>query len=106
VFSILYYGFKYIYYGQVIPNTFYAKGVTDLKMNLVLGSKYLALCVGTRLYIFIFIAFIPFKSSLKRFNESFLLMFVTIYIIYIIAVGGDWMIANRFLSRFCRALFN
>jgi len=95
-FCAVYYGFKYIYYGQVIPNTFYAKGVTDFQMNLVLGTKYLALCVGTRLYIFIFIAFIPFKVSLKRLKESFLIMFVTVYIIYIVAVGGDWMIANRF----------
>jgi hypothetical protein len=62
----------------------------------VLGLKYLALCTGTRLYIFIFIAFIPFKKLLKQFKESFLLFFVMVYIIYIVAVGGDWMIANRF----------
>lgn len=96
VFCLAYYGFKYLYYGQMIPNTFYAKGVTDIKMNLVLGTKYLALCTGTRLYIFIFIAFIPFKNSLRRQKESFLLLFVSVYIIYIVAVGGDWMIANRF----------
>jgi hypothetical protein len=96
LFCLAYYGFKYLYYGQMIPNTFYAKGVTDIKMNIVLGTKYLALCVGTRLYIFIFIAFIPFKKSLKRLKESFLILFVTVYIIYIVAVGGDWMIANRF----------
>ena len=96
LFCVIYYGFKLFYYGQIIPNTFYAKGVTDLKMNLVLGSKYLALCIGTRLYIFIFMAFIPLKRSLKRFNESFLLIIVAVYLVYIIAVGGDWMIANRF----------
>jgi arabinofuranosyltransferase len=96
LFCLLYYGFKYFYYGQIIPNTFYAKGVTDLRMNIVLGTKYLALCIGTRLYLFIFIAFIPFKQSFKRFKESFLLIFVIVYIIYIVAVGGDWMIANRF----------
>jgi hypothetical protein len=95
-FCVVYYGFKFFYYGQVIPNTFYAKGVTDFKMNLVLGSKYLALCVGTRLYIFIFIAFIPFNQSLKKFKESFLLLLCIIYVIYIVMVGGDWMIANRF----------
>lgn len=96
LFCMAYYGFKYFYYGQIIPNTFYAKGVTDLKMNFLLGSKYLAMCVGTRLYIFIFILFIPFKKVIKELKYSYLLMFSLIYIIYLVAVGGDWMIANRF----------
>ncbi len=96
VFCILYYGFKYLFYGQLIPNTFYAKGVTDFKMNLVLGTKYLALCTGARFYIFLFILFIPFKTAIKDFKLSFMIAFVFIYITYIIVVGGDWMIANRF----------
>jgi len=96
LFCAAYYGFKYLFYGQLIPNTFYAKGVTDFKMNLVLGTKYLAMCLGTRLYIFIFILFIPFKKAFSDFKLSFMLGFVLIYIIYLVIVGGDWMIANRF----------
>lgn len=96
IFCISYYGFKFLFYGQVIPNTFYAKGVTDLKMNFLLGTKYLALCIGTRIYIFIFILFIPFKKAFKDQKLSYLIIFSTIYIVYLIAVGGDWMIANRF----------
>lgn len=96
IFCLVYYGFKYLFYGQLIPNTFYAKGVTDISMNLVLGTKYLALCVGTRIYIFIFILFIPFKKAFGDLKLSYLLGFVLIYIIYLVAVGGDWMIANRF----------
>jgi arabinofuranosyltransferase len=96
LFVILYYGFKYFYYGQVIPNTFYAKGVTDFSMNLLLGFKYLALCMGTRLYIFIFIMFLPFKKVYKDFEQSYLLLFSIVYIFYLLMVGGDWMIANRF----------
>lgn len=96
LFCLVYYGFKFFYYGQIIPNTFYAKGVTDWKMNILLGSKYLALCVGTRLYIFIFILFIPFKKVIREYKFSYLIMFSSVYIIYLVAVGGDWMIANRF----------
>lgn len=96
VFCLAYYGFKYLFYGQLIPNTFYAKGVTDISMNLVLGTKYLALCIGTRIYIFIFILFIPFKRAFLDLKLSYLLSFVLIYIIYLVVVGGDWMIANRF----------
>lgn len=96
VFCMAYYGFKYLFYGQLIPNTFYAKGVTDISMNLVLGTKYLALCIGTRIYIFIFILFIPFKRAFLDLKLSYLLSFVLIYIIYLVVVGGDWMIANRF----------
>ena len=96
LFCLVYYGFKYFYYGQLIPNTFYAKGVTDIKMNLVLGAKYIALCIGTRLYIFLFILFIPFGKAVKEFRLSYLVGFSTVYFMYLIAVGGDWMIANRF----------
>lgn len=96
IFFNVYYGFKYFYYGQIIPNTFYAKGVTDFGMNLILGLKYFALCIGSRFYIFIFILFIPFKKITLNFRFSYLLIFVCIYILYLIAVGGDWMIANRF----------
>jgi arabinofuranosyltransferase len=96
VFFVIYYGFKYFYYGHFIPNTFYAKGITDLTMNFYLGAKYLALCTGTRLYVFVFIIFIPFKKAFKDFKQSFLILFCFIYVVYLVGVGGDWMIANRF----------
>ncbi len=96
VFAIAYYSFKYFYYGQVLPNTFYAKGVTDAYMNLWLGFKYLILGIGTRFYIFFFIVFIPFRKILKDFRGSFLLIISFFYLLYLWAVGGDWMIANRF----------
>jgi arabinofuranosyltransferase len=96
VFLILYYGFKYIYYGQLLPNTFYAKGVTDFSMNLLLGLKYLALCIGTRFYIFIFVLFIPFRRAFKDFKQSYLILLSFVYVLYLVAVGGDWMFANRF----------
>ncbi len=96
LFLLLYYGFKYFYYGQFLPNTFYAKGVTDISMNLLLGLKYLALCVGTRFYLFVFILFIQLRKALIDFKESYLLLFALMYVLYLVAVGGDWMFANRF----------
>lgn len=95
-FFLVYYGFKYFYYGSVIPNTFYAKGVMDFSMNLVLGTKYLILCIGARFYIFIFLVFIPVRNAFKDFKESYLLLFLFIYLAYLLIIGGDWMIANRF----------
>lgn len=95
-FAVIYYGFKYFYYGQIIPNTFYAKGVIDISMNLLLGFKYLALCIGTRLYLFIFVLFIPFKKAFRDFKQSYLVLFSFVYIMYLLFVGGDWMFANRF----------
>ena len=96
IFALAYYGFKYFYYGQVIPNTFYAKGVTDAFMNLWLGFKYLVLGLGTRGYIFFFILFLPFKRIFKDYRLSYLIVFSAIYLMYLWFVGGDWMIANRF----------
>lgn len=96
LFCIIYYGFKHFYYGQIIPNTFYAKGVTDMSMNLILGTKYIIMCVGIRVYVLVFILFIPFKKAFRGFKLSYLLLFSIVYIIYIVGVGGDWMYANRF----------
>ncbi|MCI0450165.1 MAG: hypothetical protein L0Y79_10360 [Chlorobi bacterium] len=96
IFCLIYYGFKYIYYGHVLPNTFYAKGVTDISMNFILGAKYVVFCVGMRIYLLLFILFIPFKTALKKFKLSYLLLFSVVYILSLIAVGGDWMYANRF----------
>ncbi len=96
LFCAAYYGFKYFYYGQILPNTFYAKGVTDLSMNLILGVKYVIMCIGFRIYILIFIFFIPFREAFRNFRLSYLILFSFIYVSYIIGVGGDWMYANRF----------
>lgn len=96
LFFILYYGFKYSYYGNILPNTFYAKGVTDISMNLILGSKYVIQCAGIRMYVLIFILMIPFLRAFKSFKLSYLLSISAAYVIYIIIVGGDWMYANRF----------
>lgn len=96
VFLLLYYGFKYFYYGQLLPNTFYAKGVTDISMNLLLGLKYVTLCLVKRIYLFVFMLFIPIKRAFKDFKQSFFLILSFIYIVYLIAIGGDWMFANRF----------
>jgi len=96
IFAFIYYGLKYLYYGHFIPNTFYAKGVTDMSMNLWLGLKYLVKGGGMRLYLFVFIFFIPYKSMLKDYRWSFLIIFSFVYILYLWAIGGDWMIANRF----------
>lgn len=54
------------------------------------------MCIGARIYVFIFILFIPFRKAIKDHRQSYLVFFCTFYIIYLILVGGDWMIANRF----------
>lgn len=105
VFLMIYYGFKYFYYGQLLPNTFYAKGVTDIRMNLLLGVKYIILCIGSRFYLFGFILFIPFGRALNDFKQSYLLLFAAIYTLYIVAIGGDWMFANRLFVPLIPILF-
>jgi len=105
IFCLIYYGFKYFYYGQILPNTFYAKGVTDLGMNLILGTKYIIMCSGLRFYILIFIFFIPFKQVMNNFRLSYLILFSAVYVIYIVLVGGDWMYANRFFVPVIPALY-
>jgi len=105
IFLVIYYGFKYFYYGQLLPNTFYAKGVTDISMNLLLGLKYLILCVGSRIYLLGFMLFIPLRQAFRDFKQSYLLLFAFVYMLYLVGVGGDWMFANRFFVPITPILF-
>lgn len=87
--------FKIIYFGALLPNPFYAK--TDFTLNqLVNGWEYVSLYfyhyVGAGL--FILPALIYFKK-LQAINKI-LLIFLLIYTLYIMFIGGDVLKVHRF----------
>lgn len=96
-FMIIYYGFKYFYYGSVLPNTFYAKAVTDTANNFSAGIDYLRVSFKARFIIIIFLIFISFKLIVKDYRYNFLFTFSLGYLCYIVYAGGDWPGASRFI---------
>jgi len=97
VIAIPYLIWKIYFYGQVLPNTFYAKqGIlaNHLKMGaLYLGQYALYFEFFTLLIIIAIIFFKGMNSNLKLLAAS-----AGIYFVYILYAGGDWMLGFRFVS--------
>jgi hypothetical protein len=90
-----YYIWRYAYYGYPLPNTFYAKtggGLGQVRRGLVYAMSFFLL--------YNVLPLLPGGLLLLRRVRSrghlLILFVVTIYTLYIIAVGGDHMILYRF----------
>lgn len=87
--------FRWIYFGDLLPNTFYAKATGSLLFRLRHGAQYLAtalLTTGGWIWI-LALWHDRDKSGFARAAPQFLIAAQTLFIIY---VGGDWMQASRF----------
>jgi len=89
---------RYSYYGDLLPNTFYAKtggGLRALPRGLAyswafaqtMGGPLLLLCLG---------GVITNRWGALRGWRGYLLLLVSIYTLYIIVVGGDHFRGERF----------
>jgi hypothetical protein len=87
--------FKLVYYGSLFPNSYYAKSGVDLEY-IQSGLEYLwhfTLTVG--IYGIIFL--IPILAIKRLWNKySLLYLYVFLYTIYIVWVGGDVLHVYRF----------
>jgi len=89
--------FKYLYYGSLLPNTFYAKAgisVEHLKSGLEYFWRFL------KGYGFFGLVYIVPICLYKRWDRSlrFLVWVVCSYTIYVILIGGDVLRAHRFFT--------
>lgn len=95
VLSIPYVVFKLVYYGSILPNSFYAKTVFSVT-QLMNGVEYVYRFLGHYGFygfpIAVLLIFITKISSKLRL----LLIFVLIYTLYILFVGGDVLKVHRF----------
>lgn len=93
-------GWKLYYYGNILPNTFYAKTDQFIDITAILrGGYYLA--VFFTLYLLPLLLYLAVKKSLhiKKFIKYILanpllmplMIFLLAYFLYIIKVGGDFM---------------
>jgi hypothetical protein len=101
-FIIIYFPYsiwRYLYYGYLLPNTFYAK-VGSTVSQIHRGAEYLTEFAAPALFLLfpaLISMFLP--KWHRRYSKSYLLVLVTVvYTLYIIAVGGDSMPAFRFFT--------
>ncbi len=94
-----YYFWRYMYYGYLFPNTFYAKvGISIAQISR--GIEYLLRFAIPSLFILIpaLIGLLT-KKWIRKYNRLYLLPFIgVLYVLYIISVGGDSMPAFRFFT--------
>ncbi len=94
---ILFIVFRYNYFGEFVPNTFYAKASHG--SNIIQGFKYIIYFFKSYpLYSFIFVYSVGllFISIFKKTKDWIMNFGVLLYLGYILYVGGDFM-GIRFL---------
>jgi hypothetical protein len=99
VLILVHLAWKYSYYGDILPNTFYAKAGDSWRMDqgFVYGFTYL---LGTHGWIALPIAFV-FVLMPRRYRETgairlFIGSSIVVWLVYLLKVGGDFM-----YGRFC-----
>ncbi|GIV97972.1 MAG: hypothetical protein KatS3mg057_2629 [Herpetosiphonaceae bacterium] len=93
-----YFLWRLSYYGDPLPNTFYAKtggGIRQALRGLAYAQKF-ALAVGGPLLLVVFIRFLSDWRAAWRTWRGYLLLLVIIYSAYVISVGGDHFPGERF----------
>ncbi len=82
--------FRYAYYGEWLPNTYYAKHVRPWYES---GFRYLvAAAIETGLYLLLPLAFFALRSRWQRHRDgiyALVLLFVAAHMAYLLPIGGD-----------------
>jgi len=88
-------GFKYYYYGALLPNTFYAK--TGFSLNQIWnGLDYIGRYFWHFLGAGVFILPVLFLFRKASSPYKFVTVFSAVYLLYIILIGGDVLKVHRF----------
>jgi hypothetical protein len=88
------------YYGDIVPNTFYAKTGAPLNVRLSSGLRYVAGFTQRPPFLPVLVLAALVYVSLKRawnVQQAYLVASVVSYVSYVVWVGGDHMQAFRLL---------
>jgi hypothetical protein len=97
---------KYLYFGTIIPNPFYAKFKSPLPLNYQPANNKLRIAFHyltqgflqyNLLVIIPFLGFLLGQESRERRNIFFIGGVILLQLFFIMSVGGDWMPHFRFL---------
>jgi len=104
IFSFLglygpYFLWRYNYYGYLLPNTFYAKVTTEgVSAQIARGFAHLRTFLGVHLgWLLILLTLAPLLKRKVSFAWSYLVLVVSVYLSYIVYVGGDWSVGRFFV---------
>ncbi len=101
-----YFAWRYRYYGQLLPNTFYVKvSPGGPAAQLMRGWRYLQTYVEMHLtWLVVLVIFVPIIMWLVNRKGkhlltfiSYLILIVIAYTAYIVYVGGDWSVGRFFV---------
>jgi hypothetical protein len=85
--------FRLVYYGELLPNTFYAK--VGLSGRLLLrGLRYLGLFLLSHAPLVLLAPALPRKQARRLLP---VLIAVGLYVLYLVLIGGDWIVWRLFV---------
>jgi hypothetical protein len=91
-----YFAWRYAYYGDWMPNTFYAKSASSLHLDQ--GLKYSALTFfGSALWALAPLVLLGAYRARRSLVGRYSLLVLAIYPAYVIKVGGDFMLGRFFV---------
>jgi arabinofuranosyltransferase len=96
---IPYLAWRWLYYGDLLPNTFYAK-VGATAHQILRGVDYVyAFAVEQHWPLLALFVLALLAKSGRRLSiwHLHLLSVVVVYLVYVMLVGGDWMGSGRFI---------
>ena len=89
-------GFRLVYYGEVAPNTLYAKNSPSLQV-FSLGIHYAVAFLGMAVAPYALLALFK-KSPVLLFRDAPLHLMIIAQFAFVIYSGGDWMPSFRLLT--------
>ncbi len=97
---------RFLYFGQIFPNSFYAKATGGLGIQILVGVSYLWAFVKRNPYWLLTIIFLPAflrkRWGITRWSAAVL---IGAQAVFIITCGGDWMPLGRFVAPVLPAMF-
>lgn len=79
------------YYGELLPNTWYAKRGAELGSTLTQGATYLYTFAHSYLLIALFVPLARGREILQDRHARWLLLIITLWLAYVVYVGGGFM---------------
>jgi hypothetical protein len=91
-----YFWWRWSYYGDPLPNTFYAKSADKLYFNQ--GARYAALTfIGSGLFALLPLVALGFYQARRTLFGRYAALVLIGYPLYVMKVGGDFMLGRLFV---------
>lgn len=100
-----YNSWRVIYFGDIFPNTYYAKATGPVISRISRGIQYLFDFIIRNPYLFLLPFTFPFLSKKPNPEKTSATAMVLAQIFFILHSGGDWMPLSRFMVPVLLPLF-